>query len=77
MGSSGCKLTHFKRLIIFEQYDSRYWAKKILEWTKSPEQALEEALRLNDRFALDGNDPNGYVGVMWSVAGIHDQVPSN
>jgi len=50
-----------------------YWAKKILEWTKSPEQALEEALRLNDRFALDGNDPNGYVGVMWSVAGIHDQ----
>ena len=77
MGSSGCKLTHFKRLIIFEQNDSRYWAKKILEWTKSPEQALEEALRLNDRFALDGNDPNGYVGVMWSVAGIHDQVSSN
>ena len=30
--------------------------------------------RLNDRYALDGNDPNGYVGVMWSIAGIHDQV---
>ena len=30
--------------------------------------------RLNDRYALDGNDPNGFVGVMWSIAGIHDQV---
>ena len=67
---------YFQYPIVFnvEQSDSRYWAKKILEWTTSPEQALEEALRLNDRFALDGNDPNGYVGVMWSVAGIHDQV---
>jgi len=50
-----------------------YWAKKVLEWTESPEVALKEALRLNDRYALDGNDPNGYVGVMWSIAGIHDQ----
>jgi deoxyribodipyrimidine photo-lyase len=50
-----------------------YWAKKVLEWTVSPEAALREALRLNDRYALDGNDPNGFVGVMWSVAGIHDQ----
>ena len=30
-------------------------------------------MRLNDRYALDGNDPNGYVGVMWSCAGSHDQ----
>ena len=36
-----------------------YWAKKVLEWTSSPEEALAETLRLNDRFALDGNDPNG------------------
>ena len=50
-----------------------YWAKKVLEWTKSPEDGLKEALRLNDRYALDGNDPNGYVGVMWSICGIHDQ----
>jgi len=50
-----------------------YWAKKVLEWTESPEAALEEALRMNDRYALDGNDPNGYVGVMWSICGIHDQ----
>jgi len=50
-----------------------YWAKKVLEWTESPEVALKEAQRLNDRYALDGNDPNGFVGVMWSIAGIHDQ----
>lgn len=50
-----------------------YWAKKILEWTASPEEALEVSLYLNDRFSLDGNDPNGYVGCMWSVCGVHDQ----
>ena len=50
-----------------------YWAKKILEWTASPEQALEEALYFNDHFSLDGNDANGFVGCMWSICGIHDQ----
>ncbi len=54
-------------------YMRMYWAKKILEWSDSPEAALETAVRLNDRYALDGRDPNGYVGVMWSVAGIHDR----
>lgn len=39
-----------------------YWAKKILEWTKSPEEALETAIYLNDKYSLDGKDPNGYVG---------------
>uniref|UniRef100_A0A7S3DDL9 Deoxyribodipyrimidine photo-lyase n=1 Tax=Palpitomonas bilix TaxID=652834 RepID=A0A7S3DDL9_9EUKA len=51
-----------------------YWAKKILEWTESPEQALEYAIALNDKYELDGRDPNGYVGCMWSICGIHDQV---
>ena len=49
-----------------------YWAKKILEWSASPEEALATALYLNDRYNLDGRDPNGMVGVMWSIAGIHD-----
>jgi len=49
-----------------------YWAKKILEWTASPKQALSIGLYLNDRYALDGNDPNGFTGVGWSVMGIHD-----
>ena len=39
-----------------------YWAKKILEWTPSPEVALKQALHLNDKYSLDGTDPNGYVG---------------
>ena len=50
-----------------------YWAKKILEWSQKPNTALKTAQKLNDRFALDGNDPNGFVGVGWSIMGIHDQ----
>ncbi|XP_055919969.1 deoxyribodipyrimidine photo-lyase [Eupeodes corollae] len=50
-----------------------YWAKKILEWTKSPEEALSFALLFNDKYSLDGCDPNGFVGCMWSIGGIHDQ----
>ncbi|KAF8566748.1 hypothetical protein P879_03086 [Paragonimus westermani] len=51
-----------------------YWAKKILEWhNNGPEAALRLALYLNDRYSLDGSDPNGVVGVMWSICGVHDQ----
>lgn len=53
-------------------YLRMYWAKKILEWTESPEQAISVAMNLNDRYELDGRDPNGYVGVLWSVGGLHD-----
>eukprot|EP00935_MAST-01C_sp_MAST-1C-sp1_P002869 g2869.t1 len=49
-----------------------YWAKKILEWTPSPAVALETAIYLNDRYELDGRDPNGYVGCAWSIMGTHD-----
>ncbi len=41
-------------------YLRMYWAKKILEWTRSPEDAFDVAVRLNDRYELDGRDPNGY-----------------
>ena len=44
-----------------------YWAKKILEWTESPEEALRIAVYLNDRYELDGRDPNGYVGNSHSI----------
>ncbi|WP_197723467.1 deoxyribodipyrimidine photo-lyase [Desulfovibrio ferrophilus] len=54
-------------------YMRMFWAKKILEWSISPEQAFMTALTLNDRYQLDGRDPNGYVGVLWSMAGIHDR----
>ena len=54
-------------------YMRMYWAKKILEWTRSPEEALDFSIRLNDRFQLDGRDPNGYVGCAWSIGGVHDR----
>ena len=54
-------------------YLRMYWAKKILEWTESPEQAIAWAIALNDRYELDGRDPNGYVGVLWSIGGLHDR----
>ncbi len=54
-------------------YMRMYWAKKILEWTKSPCQAIEWAICLNDRFELDGRDPNGYTGILWSIGGLHDR----
>jgi deoxyribodipyrimidine photo-lyase len=50
-----------------------YWAKKILEWSSSPDEALAIGIYLNDAYALDGRDPNGYVGVAWSVGGVHDR----
>lgn len=54
-------------------YMRMYWAKKILEWTKSPEEAIEIAIHLNDTYSLDGRDPNGYVGILWSIGGVHDR----
>ena len=50
-----------------------YWAKKILEWTPDPESALQIAIDLNDKYQLDGRDPNGYTGIAWSIGGIHDR----
>jgi deoxyribodipyrimidine photo-lyase len=54
-------------------YMRMYWAKKILEWTGSPEEAMEIAIYLNDRYELDGRDPNGYAGIAWSIGGVHDR----
>jgi deoxyribodipyrimidine photo-lyase len=54
-------------------YMRMYWAKKILEWSENSEQAMETAIRLNDRYELDGRDPNGYAGIAWSIGGVHDR----
>ncbi|WP_243544985.1 deoxyribodipyrimidine photo-lyase [Pseudodesulfovibrio tunisiensis] len=54
-------------------YMRMYWAKKILEWTESPEQAMQFAILLNDRYQLDGRDSNGYTGIAWSIGGVHDR----
>jgi deoxyribodipyrimidine photo-lyase len=54
-------------------YMRMYWAKKILEWSPSPAEAFETAVRLNDRYELDGRDPNGYAGIAWAIVGKHDR----
>jgi deoxyribodipyrimidine photo-lyase len=54
-----------------------YWAKKLLEWSASPEEALQTGMYLNDTYSIDGGDPNGYVGLLWSIAGLHDRPWSN
>jgi deoxyribodipyrimidine photo-lyase len=54
-------------------YLRMYWAKKILEWSENPAGALETAIYLNDKYMLDGRDPNGYTGCAWSIGGVHDR----
>jgi deoxyribodipyrimidine photo-lyase len=54
-------------------YLRMYWAKKILEWTPSPTHAHQIAVRLNDKYELDGRDPNGYSGIAWSIVGKFDR----
>jgi deoxyribodipyrimidine photo-lyase len=54
-------------------YMRMYWAKKILEWSPSPAIAFQNSVYLNDKYFLDGRDPNGYAGIAWSIAGVHDR----
>lgn len=54
-------------------YMRMYWAKKIFEWSPTVEKAQETAIYLNDRYFLDGRDPNGYTGIAWSMGGVHDR----
>jgi deoxyribodipyrimidine photo-lyase len=54
-------------------YVRMYWAKKILEWSKSPAEAHRIAVQLNDKYELDGRDPNGYAGIAWSIVGKFDR----
>jgi deoxyribodipyrimidine photo-lyase len=48
------------------------WGKKVLEWSPTPEVALETLIHLNNRWALDGRDPNSYAGILW-IFGLHDR----
>ncbi len=54
-------------------YLRMYWAKMVLYWTKHPQDAIDILIALNDTYMLDGRDPNGYTGILWSVAGVHDR----
>jgi deoxyribodipyrimidine photo-lyase len=53
-------------------YMRMYWGKKIIEWTRSPEEAFRTALWLNNTYELDGRDPNSFAGVAWCF-GKHDR----
>jgi deoxyribodipyrimidine photo-lyase len=53
-------------------YYRMYWGKKIVEWSRTPEQALATMLYLNDKYALDGQDPNSYANILWCF-GLHDR----
>jgi deoxyribodipyrimidine photo-lyase len=54
-------------------YMRMYWAKKILEWSRSPAVAHTTAVYLNDKYFLDGRDPNGYAGIAWAIVGKFDR----
>jgi deoxyribodipyrimidine photo-lyase len=53
-------------------YMRMYWGKKIIEWSKTPEDAFQTMLYLNNKYELDGRDPNGFTGVTWCF-GKHDR----
>jgi len=53
-------------------YMRMYWGKKIIEWTRSPQMAFRRVLELNNRYFLDGRDPNSYANVAWCF-GKHDR----
>src|SRR5262245_65846532 len=54
-------------------YIRMYWAKKILEWTRDAATAFRIAVDLNDRYEVDGRDPNGYTNIAWAIGGKHDR----
>ena len=58
---------------IIHGYLRMYWAKKISEWTPSPKEELKTAIYLNDKYAYDSPSANGYVGILWAIAGLHDK----
>lgn len=53
-------------------YMRMYWGKKIIEWSRSPETAYTTLVYLNNKYSLDGRDPNGYAGIAWCF-GKHDR----
>lgn len=53
-------------------YMRMYWGKRLLAWSRTPEEGFERTLRLNNRYFLDGRDPNSYANVAWCY-GLHDR----
>ncbi|HVG93910.1 MAG TPA: deoxyribodipyrimidine photolyase [Planctomycetota bacterium] len=59
--------TQLRREGRIHNYLRMLWAKKVLEWTGSPREAARVLVRLNDRYAVDGRDPNSYAGIYWAL----------
>jgi deoxyribodipyrimidine photo-lyase len=64
--------TQLRREGRIHNYLRMLWGKKILEWTASPREALAVMIELNNKYALDGRDPNSYSGIFW-VLGRYDR----
>lgn len=58
-------------------YLRMYWAKKILEWSQSPQTALDIAIYLNDKYSYDSPSPSGYAGILWAIGALHDRAFRN
>lgn len=65
--------TQLKKEGTIHGYLRMYWAKKILEWSNSPKDALKRAIYLNDKYAYDSPSANGYSGILWAIGGLHDR----
>jgi deoxyribodipyrimidine photo-lyase len=65
-------MLEMKNTGFMHNYMRMYWGKKILEWSPTPERAFKTTLALNNKYFLDGRDPNSYTGVAW-LYGIHDR----
>jgi deoxyribodipyrimidine photo-lyase len=57
---------------VMHGYYRMYWGKKIIEWSRTVEEAAATMVYLHDRWALDGRDPNTYAGILWCF-GLHDR----
>lgn len=65
-------MNEMKRRGMMKGYMRMYWGKKVIEWSRSPEVAYETLLYLNNKYFLDGRDPNSYANVAW-IFGKHDR----
>ena len=65
-------MLEMKHTGFMHNYMRMYWGKKILEWSKTPQHAFRTTLAINNKYFLDGRDPNSYTGVAW-IYGVHDR----
>jgi len=65
-------MLEMKHTGFMHNYMRMYWGKKILEWSRTPRHAYRTTLAINNKYFLDGRDPNSYAGVAW-IYGVHDR----